>query len=185
VLAEQIDRPEYLGRAFYGQWVFHRNRGEYKLVLALAEQVEKIGEARNDVTMQWMSRWASGFTRLHMGDLVAARALLEWCHGLADPALRGGEVRSLRAFMPACLAQTLAYLGYLDQARSRLNEALSEARQLRNALPKAEVLLAASTVDFFTGSPEMHRHSEEASLYRPSTACRFFWLGQRCCAEHR
>ena len=27
-LAEQIDRPEYLGRVFFGQWVFHRNRGE-------------------------------------------------------------------------------------------------------------------------------------------------------------
>ncbi|HEX7198065.1 MAG TPA: AAA family ATPase, partial [Dongiaceae bacterium] len=43
VLAEQADRPEYLGRAFFGQWVFHRNRGEYQLALALAEQVEKIG----------------------------------------------------------------------------------------------------------------------------------------------
>ena len=49
-LAEQIDRPEYLGRVFFGQWVFHRNRGEYKLALALAEQMEKIGEARNDVS---------------------------------------------------------------------------------------------------------------------------------------
>ena len=92
-LAEQIDRPEYVWRAFFGQWTFHRNRGEYQLALALAEQVEKIGEARNDVTAQWVGRWASGFTRLYLGDFVAARALLERC--LADPAYRGGEVTSV------------------------------------------------------------------------------------------
>jgi len=162
-LAEQIDRPEYLGWAYIGQWVFHRNRGEYQLALALAEQVEKIGEARNDVTVQLMGRYASGFTRLYLGDFVAARALLERCHGLADPALRSREVevQSLYADMLAALAWTLANLGYIDQARSRLNEAFSEARQLRNALTLAEVLGAACTVEGIARSPEMQRHAEE------------------------
>jgi tetratricopeptide (TPR) repeat protein len=123
-LAEQIDRPERLGRVFLGQWTFHRNRGENQLALALAEQMEKIGEARNDVTAQWVGRWASGFTRLHLGDFVAARALLEQCHGLADPALRRHGLRGLHAMLPASLGMTLARLGYIDQARSRLNEAL-------------------------------------------------------------
>ncbi|HZC86508.1 MAG TPA: AAA family ATPase, partial [Steroidobacteraceae bacterium] len=100
-LAEQIDRPEYLGRVIFGQWVFHRNRGEHKLALALAEQMEKSGQARNDVTVQWMGRYASGFTRLHLGDFVAARALLEQCRGLADPALRS---HYLYAMMLASLA---------------------------------------------------------------------------------
>jgi tetratricopeptide (TPR) repeat protein len=162
VLAEQIDRPEYLGRVFFGQWVFHRNRGEYKLALALAEQVEKIGEARNDVRVQWIGRWASGYTRLHMGDFVAARALLERC--LADPAYRGGEVPSTSAILPllaAALAMTLAHLGYIDQARSRLNEVLSEARRLRHAQTLAEVLLIAGAVDGIARLPEMQRHAEE------------------------
>jgi len=160
-LAEQIDRPEYLGRTFLGQWVFHRNRGEYQLALALAEQVEKIGEARNDVSVQFMGRWASGFTRLQLGDFVAARALLEQCHGFADPALRRHGVQGLHAMLPASLGMTLAYLGYIDQARSRLNDALLEARQLRHAQTLAEVLSIASTIDLITGSPEMQRHAEE------------------------
>jgi tetratricopeptide (TPR) repeat protein len=176
VLAEQNDRPEHLGRAFFGQWVFRESRGEHKLALALAEQMEKIGEARNDVTAQWVGRWASGRTCLHLGDFVAARALLERC--LADPACRwmviparfqnyrSGEVAFVHAMLPASLAMTLAYLGYIDQARSRLNEALLEARQLRHAHALAgqlrhahalaEVLSIASSVDLITGSPEVH-----------------------------
>ena len=67
----------------------------------------------------------------------------------------------LYAMMLASLACTLAYLGYIDQARSRLNEALSEARQLRHAQTLAEVLSIANTVDLITGSPEMQRHAEE------------------------
>ena len=165
-LAEQNDRPECLRQAFLGKWAFHRNRGEYKLALALAEQTEKIGEAHNNVSVQLVGRYASGFTRLHLGDFVAARALLE--HGLADPALRSGELSDLYALMLASLASTLTYLGYIDQARSRLNEALSEAcqlrseaRQLRGSHTKADVLLTAAAVDAITGSADMRRHSEE------------------------
>jgi tetratricopeptide (TPR) repeat protein len=106
-------------------------------------------------------RFASGLTRLFLGDFVAARALLEQCHGLADPGLRSGEVQAHYAVLLAYLARTLAYLGYIDQARSRLNEALSEARQLRHAQTLAEVLVVASTVDLKTGSPELQRHVEE------------------------
>jgi class 3 adenylate cyclase len=157
-LAEQADRPEYLGRVFFGQWLFHRNRGEYKLALALAEQVERIGEARNDVSVQLVGRYASGFTRLHLGDFVAARALLERCHGLADPALRS---HNLYAVMLASLARSLAFLGYIDQARSRLKEAMSEARRLRQPPILADVLVQASVVEWIAGSAEAQRHAEE------------------------
>lgn len=164
-LAEQIDRPEYLAPLFLGQWLFHLCRGEYKLALSLAEQLEKIGEARNHVVSQLGGRRANGLTRLVLGDFVAARALLERCHGLADPALRSGggmlTPAFLYALMLADLAVTLAYLGYIDQARSRLNEALSVARRLRHAETLAEVLFRASWIAAITGSPEMQRHAEE------------------------
>lgn len=155
VLADQIDRPEYIWRLLLGQWVFHSVRGEHKLALSLAEQVEKIGEARNDVKAQWRGHRANGRTRLYLGDFVAARALLEQCRGIADPAHR------LYALVLADLSWTLAFLGYIDQARLRLNEALSEARGLGHAQTLADVLVMVSAVELITGSPDVERHAEE------------------------
>jgi predicted ATPase len=48
-LAEQIDRPDYLVPLMYVQWQFHFVRAEHRLALSLAERIEKIGEARNEV----------------------------------------------------------------------------------------------------------------------------------------
>jgi hypothetical protein len=95
------------------------HRLECKLALSLAEQIEKIGKARNDVPVQLRGRRASGHTRLHLGEFVAARALLERCHSLGDPAHRatgGGLSDDPYATMLGYLGVTLVYLGYVDQA---------------------------------------------------------------------
>ena len=98
-LAEQLDRPEYLVPLIVGQWAFHFVRAEHRLALSLGEQLEKIGEARNDAAAQLLGRFMHGVTRFYLGEFVAARALLERCMGLADPAHRTiarAVLRSLR-----------------------------------------------------------------------------------------
>ena len=69
-LAEQIDQPEHLVPLIYGQWAFHLIRGEHKLALSLAEQLEKIGKTRNDVAVQWQGRRAQGVTGSYLGSLL-------------------------------------------------------------------------------------------------------------------
>ena len=117
-------------------------RAEHRLALPLGEQLEKIGEARNDAAAQLLGRLMHGAARFFLGEFVAARALLERCLGLADPAHRtiGGLAFDPYAAMLTYLALTLAYLGYIDQARSRMDEALSEARRLRHVHTLAHVL---------------------------------------------
>ena len=73
-LAEQLDRPEYLVPLIVGQWAFHLVRAEHRLALALGEQLEQIGEARNDAAAQLLGRYAHGATRFFLGEFVAARA---------------------------------------------------------------------------------------------------------------
>ena len=58
--------------------------------------------------------------------------------------------------MLAYLALTLACLGYIDQARSRMDEALSEARRLGHVHTLAHVLGYANWLDWLTGSPMVH-----------------------------
>jgi tetratricopeptide (TPR) repeat protein len=163
VLAEQTDRPGDLPPLLFGQWSYHLMRAENKLALALAEQLERSGEARNDVRTQLLGRLAQGWTRLQIGQFVGARHVLEQCHALADPIYRdiGGGLSDPYATMLANLAVSLAHLGYIDQARSRLNEALSEARRLRQTQTLALVLVFAAAIDSLTRSSEMQTHSEE------------------------
>ena len=55
--------------------------------------------------------------------------------------------------MLAYLALTLAHLGYLDQARSRMDGALSEARRVRHFHTLAHVLTFANWLGWLTSSP--------------------------------
>jgi len=63
--------------------------------------------------------------------------------------------------MLAYLAVCLTYLGYIDQARSRMNEALSEARRLGHAYTLAFVLLQAAWMESIAYCPELEQHTKE------------------------
>jgi predicted ATPase/class 3 adenylate cyclase len=167
-LAERLDRREDLWPLLVHQWRFHFARSEHRLALSLAEQLEKIGEQRNDLAAQLIGRDFRGLACCCLGDFVAARELLERCHGLADPAVRaaasaGLALADLYPVMLAHLAITLASLGFIDQARSRLNEALAEARGLAHAFTLAHVLAWAAVISWVLRSPEMQAQTEELS----------------------
>jgi predicted ATPase/class 3 adenylate cyclase len=163
-LAEQIDRPEHVVPLIYGQYAFHGIRSEHKRALLLAGQIERIGATRNDVVTQLEGRRAQGATRYFLGEFVAARALLEQCQGLCEPTHRAsgaGLSADPYALMLAQLALTLVPLGYVNQARVRFSEALSEARRLRHAFTLVNVLLRANLFDWFIRTAEAQRRAEE------------------------
>jgi class 3 adenylate cyclase/predicted ATPase len=163
-LAEEVDRPDHVVPLSLGQWAFHMGRAELKHALSIAEQIEMIGEARNDLATQLLGRRAQGSTQLFLGNFVAARALLERCHGLADPAhrvIRGSMSEDHYALMLTYLALALTRLGYIDQARLRLDEAVSEARRLGDAQTLASVLALANWAESLIGWSQMQRNAEE------------------------
>ncbi len=157
-LARQLDRPECLVPLIMGQYWFHLVRAEHRLALPLSEQLEKIGELRNDAATQLLGRFLQGVTRFFLGEFVAARATLERSMGLADPVHRavGGLSVDPYATMLGYVAMTLAYLGYVDQAWARMDEALSEARRLRHVHTLVHVLHFANWMGWLTRLPMMH-----------------------------
>jgi tetratricopeptide (TPR) repeat protein len=157
-LAERLDRPDYLIPLIASQFAFHYVRSEHTLAVQLGEQLEHMGEVRNDAATQLLGHYAHGATRFFMGELVAARVILERCIGLDDPAHRTKLSLSTDnyATMLTTLATSLAYSGYIAQARSRMDEALSRARRLRHLHTLARVLVHANGIDWLSGSPMVH-----------------------------
>jgi predicted ATPase len=100
------------------------------------------------------------------GEFVAARTLFEQCHGLNDPPHRAVCAAVMaedpHARMSAYFAWTLTYLGYIDQGRLRVNEALTWARRLRHAYTLGLVLGLAAVIENASGSShQAQRHAEE------------------------
>jgi class 3 adenylate cyclase/tetratricopeptide (TPR) repeat protein len=157
-LAEQLDQPEALVPLIVVQWAFHAVRAEHRPPLALGQQLERIGETRNNVGAQLLGRYLQGGSYFWLGEVVAARALLERSMGLADPAHRSIRGLSFDPYpiMLTWLALTLANLGYIDQARSRIDEAVAEARRLGQVQTLAQVLCFACMFDWLTRSPSVY-----------------------------
>jgi tetratricopeptide (TPR) repeat protein len=159
-LAEKLDRPDYLIPLLTGQWAYHLVRAEHRLALPLAEQLEKIGATRNNAVAQLLSWNAQGIIRFLLGEFATARALLERCLSFADPTYRNiGLSFDPYALSLTWLALSLAYLGYIDQARLRIDEALSECHRLKHPHTLAHAHVFADWLNWLTGLPVVH--SEE------------------------
>ena len=166
-LAEQLDRSDYLVPLLYGQWLFHEVRLEMRLALSLAERIEQIGDAQDDVRLLLLGHLVHGITRKDIGDLVAARALFERCHRLDDPTHRAVYTQIAMADphdqLLKHLGVTLTCLGYIEQGRARLNEVLRDARQRGDLYTLAFVLSWAAWIESATRLPhEAQRQADEA-----------------------
>ena len=107
----------------------------------------KLGELGDDAFTRVVAYRVSGATSLFLGDFPAARAYLAEGLELYDPAQRAlyAELTSVdtRVALLGYLAQTLACCGYLDQARSRCDEGVAEARDTSHAPTLAHILWVA------------------------------------------
>jgi class 3 adenylate cyclase/tetratricopeptide (TPR) repeat protein len=155
VLAEQLDRTEYLAQVMMRQWSFHNVRAEHRLALALGEQLEQFGKARNDEDAELLGLYARGVTRFLLGEFAVARVLLERAMALAKPAHSTAFFDTYTALL-TWLALVLACLGYIDQAWSRMAQALSEARRLGHVHTLAHGLDKANWIEWLTRSPCVH-----------------------------
>jgi class 3 adenylate cyclase/predicted ATPase len=165
-LAERVNRPDRLAPLLYSQWGFHMVRSEHELAVSLAEQMEKFGETRKDQVTLLLGHYIHGASCYFRGEFVTARALLELCDGLRDPAARATcaavAVADPYAASLSHLALTLALLGHIDQGRARVDEALSEARGLDHPFTVAFVLSKVCAVEAAAGLPhDAGRHAEE------------------------
>jgi predicted ATPase len=170
LLAEQLDRSEYLFPVLFGQFAFHFSRSEQKLALSIAQQMEEIGKTRNDAAMLLMGRLGRGMVCFMSGEFVTSRIVLEQCYAMNNPDVRVANRTSFAAvtaedphvIILVWLGLSLAYLGYIDAARSRAREALSEANRIGHVYSLASAAVWASWTECAVGSPhDIRRHAEQ------------------------
>ena len=130
-------------------------RAEHELALSLAEQMEKLGKTRNDHATLLLGHYIHGASCYFRGEFVTARALLERCDGLKDPAARAIcgtiAVADPHAASLGHLGLTLTLLGLIDQGCARVEEGLTEARQLDHPFTVAFVLSKVCAVEAAAG----------------------------------
>jgi predicted ATPase len=136
------------------------------LALTLAEKMERMSEGRHNEAALLLGHSIHGFQRLNLGELATARALLEHCHEMSDPAHRAMYTAMTGAdqyiIMLVYLGVTLTYVGHIDQGRARLKQALSAARQVGHAYTLAFTLGWTALCDGVARSPrEAQEHAEE------------------------
>jgi predicted ATPase len=132
----------------WGLWVFHLNRGELRLALALAEECLQLAEQTNKAELLLEAHFAIGCTSLWRGEFVRARGALEQSVALYQPQHQvltpfyGGlnpQVVSL-----TLTAWALWFLGFPEQALRRMHEVLHLAQELNHPVSLAIALCWAA-----------------------------------------
>jgi len=131
-VAEARWARDYLAPLLVGSWWIHHLRGELKVALPLAEELENFGKTHDNSSALLLGKVVRGTTCLFLGELTTARALLEQCDALGEPAHRAvlapWIVNDQYVQTLVFLAVILATQGYIEQGRARLNAALRRWR---------------------------------------------------------
>jgi tetratricopeptide (TPR) repeat protein len=112
--------------------LFRIVRGELEQAEHHAAEMRLLGEARDDAIWKFFGSSYGGGVCFYLGKLIDARTHIEEALSLWDPMFRAVAASPEDPYVPHLLhfSRTLACLGYVNQARLRLGEALAEARQL-------------------------------------------------------
>ncbi len=151
-LAATMNRPRELLFPLWGQFVYHWARADLRRARQLAEEMAGLGEDSGDVPTQVMGCDAGGLACFFAGEFTAARQHVE--QGLAgyDPAHRVfyGELLPNDMLVQLLVHSPLPLvcLGHIDQALSRRDAALAEARRLSHPLTLALTLRYAWVADW-------------------------------------
>ncbi len=169
-LCEQLNNPPQLVPVLHGQWTNALMRADLGLARQRADELLRLGEARNDPCWTLMGCRLNGVTSFPLGEFSAGRQFLARGIELYDPAHRSiySALMADDAFvvMQAYLSWTLIYLGHLDQGRKRREGALAEASRLSQAYAVAHALngYAFTEMTIHSFGPALRRLEDLAAL---------------------
>jgi predicted ATPase len=147
-LCQQVEETPQLVPVLRGLWEFYELQGELQTARELGEQLLTLAQRVQEVELLLVARNVLGDTLVWLGEFPGARAHLEQGMALYNP-----QQHRAHAFLYGydsgvhCLAfgsWALWYLGYSDQARRRIHDALTLAQELSHPFSLAFALAFAA-----------------------------------------
>jgi class 3 adenylate cyclase/tetratricopeptide (TPR) repeat protein len=131
-LCEQLDCPPQLGSVLRGQFVFRLVRGELEQAERHADEIRQLGEIRDDVMWKCFGYMFSGNICCWLAKFGDGLAYYENALSLWNPVYGASAATPEDPYIGSLchISRALLCLGYVDQARSRTNEALDKGRRI-------------------------------------------------------
>jgi predicted ATPase len=142
-LCQQLGEIPQLFPVLWSLVVFYNNRAEFRTSREVAEQLLRLAQSVQNQELLSSAHGSLGWTLLLLGELTAARTLLERGIALYAPQQPPGN-DDPRVVCLRYASFTLWHLGYPDQGLQRSQEAVALARGLSNPFRLASTLAHAA-----------------------------------------
>jgi class 3 adenylate cyclase/predicted ATPase len=169
-ISQQMGETSQLIPALSGLMSFHVVRAEFHAARQVGEQLLDLAERQPDPSVLLVGHFTVGQPLLFMGELGPARTHLEQGISLYTPRQHHSLARlssfpgDLGVFCLCFAAHTLCHLGYPDQARTRIREALALARELAHPYSMALALDYAAMLHQFCREGRLAQESADTAI---------------------
>jgi len=167
-LCQRLREPPEISQVLWGVWTFHTLRGELGTALEIAEEFLRLSDRLPQPGLSMRGHLAMEITFTHLGDYAQAYEHFKKALVLYDP-----EVHRDDAFRYAlnpgvamrCFgAWSLWFLGLPDEALTRIQEALSLARELSEPHGLVHALFFAAILHQLRREERLAQEHAEAAI---------------------
>jgi TOMM system kinase/cyclase fusion protein len=167
-LCQRVGETPQIFSTLYGLYYFHAVRAEFHQARKLAEQLLRVAQHHQDQTFLLLAHLALSGVLFHLGELTLGRTHVEQGMALYDAqqhhalAFRYGI--DLGVYFLCHGARHLWLLGFPEQARTSVREALTLARTLAHPFSLAFALHWAATIHQWRREAPATQEQAEASM---------------------
>lgn len=141
-LCQQLGEPQQLFPVMWWLATYYAGCAQHSTALSVTTQLTNVAERSGEPLLKGVARWARGWHGLFLGEFSEVREALETMISVYDPTLHQSAAYTYgqdpEIACRAMLGPTLWALGYPDQARRRIDEALDLAR--KSPIPSFQAL---------------------------------------------
>jgi predicted ATPase len=164
-LCQQIEDASQLFNALRGLWNFYIARAQLQTAQELGMQLLDLAQRLQAPALLLAAHLALGQTAVHLGIIAQAHTHFGHVVDLYNPQeSRRYAVQDPLVTCHSYAAHALWHLGYPDQARKRINEALTLARELSSPYSLVFALTTAGAIHCYLREPHAVQKWAEAVL---------------------